>query len=264
MDADLFERHLMAIAGLLEHHHYVFISGRQMTHMLETNVDEVIRFKKCWNNLELDRYISEGAMYRHRRYGQFTKRATLEELTLLPHQPFYQPKCFNSISGGIERSFAPLTQTFVRSPVLNKLLLLLSVIFDLVESKPTDWVIGVHPQRIVADGVKQGLSTPEGLHRNGVSYIASMLLKRNNVAGGDTTVTDSKHNLLECLALDNPLDMVLADDRHTMHEVSPITSLCRERCAYRDVLVVTFTKMENKYDSHNGSTEKRNFQATVN
>jgi hypothetical protein len=35
----------------------------------------------------------------------------------------------------------------------------------------------------------------------------------------------------------------MADDEKTMHEVSPIQPDNSEKCAYRDVLVIAFTKI---------------------
>ena len=245
MDSLLVERYTPVIANLLDLHNYVFISGRQMTAMLATNVDEVTRFKNCWSHLELDRFMADGGMYRHRRYGQYLKHIDSTKLTLLPHQAFVQSLEVNSLNGGMDRHFAPLTKVFMTSPILDKLLLMMSNIFDWCEGRPRDWIIGVHPQRIVADGAKKGLPTPEGLHRNGVTYMATIVMRRNNITGGDTRITDANKKTLECLVLDQPLDMVLANDNRTLHEVSPIASVCQERCAYRDVLVVTFTKMEN-------------------
>jgi len=37
-----------------------------------------------------------------------------------------------------------------------------------------------------------GQATPEGLHRDGVTFIASMMIKRNNLIDGITSITDAK------------------------------------------------------------------------
>ncbi|NOH78250.1 2OG-Fe dioxygenase family protein [Vibrio sp. RE86] len=238
------QRHSSVIARLLADNHYVFISGKQMTNLLSTNVDEVIRFKNCWNHLERDRYMADGGAYRYRRYGQFNKLKSGHQITMLPHEPYVQPAYINHLNGDIERHFEPLTDRFVTSPVLEKLLLLMSDIYDGVEGQKTNWNIRLHPYRIIADGVEEGQPTPEGLHRDGVTFIASLMINKSNAQGGETTITDSEQNVLERITLDKTFDVVLANDEQTMHEVSAIAPDELDRYAYRDVLVIAFTKME--------------------
>lgn len=232
------------ITEILRQNQYVFVGGKQMTSLLQTNVDEVVRFKHCWSQLERDQYMADGGTYRYRRYGQFMKLPGSHEITMLPHEPYVQPSYINNLNGDIERHFEPLTDRFVTSPILERLLCLMSDIYDAVEGQATKWNIRLHPYRIIADDFEAGQPTPEGLHRDGVTYIASMMINRNNVMGGMTTITDANQNELECLMLDKTFDIVMADDSETMHEVSAIRPESSEKCAYRDVLVIAFTKME--------------------
>ncbi|KJY82110.1 hypothetical protein TW81_14800 [Vibrio galatheae] len=238
------ERHAAVIAQLLNQNNYVFVSGKQMTNMLTTNVDEVIRFKHCWNHLERDNYMADGGAYRYRRYGQFYKAKGGQQIVMLPHEPYVQPAYINHLNGDVERYFEPLTDRFVTSPILEKLLLLMSEVYDGVEGRSIDWNIRLHPYRIIADEVEKGEPTPEGLHRDGVTYIASLMINRINVSGGVTTITDASGTALESLTLEKTFDLILADDEKTMHQVTAITPLSSDKCAYRDVLVIAFTKME--------------------
>ncbi|UPQ89514.1 2OG-Fe dioxygenase family protein [Vibrio sinaloensis] len=238
------EKHASVVANLLNQNDYVFVSGKQMTSMLSTNVDEVVRFMSCWGQLERDRYMADGGGYRYRRYGQFNKLKNTRQLVMLPHEPYVQPASVNPLNGDVERHFEPLTDRFTLSPILEKLLLMMSDIYDAAQGEGTDWNIRLHPYRIIADELEQGKPTPEGLHRDGVTYIASMLISRTNITGGETVITDDKRNVLERLTLEKTFDMVMADDLATMHEVSAISPICNDKCAYRDVLVIAFTKME--------------------
>ncbi|WP_038173511.1 2OG-Fe dioxygenase family protein [Vibrio pacinii] len=238
------ERHASVIANLLNQNSYVFVSGKQMTSMLATNVDEVVRFKSCWHNLERDQYMADGGTYRYRRYGQFNKGKHSQQLVMLPHQAYVQPAAVNPLNGDVERHFEPLTDRFIMSPILEKLLLMMSDVYDGAQGQATNWNIRLHPYRIITDGHSVGKPTPEGLHRDGVTYIASLMINRTNIMGGETVITDDNKNVLERLTLDKSFDIVMADDLATMHEVSPITPVCLDKCAYRDVLVIAFTKME--------------------
>ncbi|USD34933.1 MULTISPECIES: 2OG-Fe dioxygenase family protein [Vibrio] len=224
---------------------YVFVSGRKMTALLDTNVDEVIRFKQCWSSLERDNYMADGGTYRYRRYGQFTKLAAQREITLLPHEPYVQPAFINTLNGDVERHFSPLSDKFVTSDLLAKLLFMMSDIYDDALGTPVNWNIRLHPYRIIANSSQQGQPTPEGLHRDGVTFIASLMINRVNIAGGVTSITDAKGGFREQIMLDKTFDLVMADDEQTMHEVTPITPVCSEKCAYRDVLVIAFTRMED-------------------
>lgn len=236
---------LSGITNTLKNDDYVFVTGRQMTVLLETNVDEVVRFKQCWSTLERDNYMADGGTYRYRRYGQFTKLAAQREISMLPHEPYVQPAFINSLNGDIERHFAPLSDKFVTSVLLERLLLMLGDIYDAALNTSANWNIRLHPYRIVTNASQQGQPTPEGLHRDGVTFIASLMINRVNVMGGVTKITDASRCLREELMLDKTFDLVLANDKQTMHEVSPITPVDLEKCAYRDVLVIAFTRMED-------------------
>lgn len=239
------DRHATVVSNLLVQNNYVFVCGKRMTHMLSTNVDEVVRFKHCWNHLERDRYMADGGAYRYRRYGQFVKTQGARQISVLPHEPYSQPSAVNPLNGDIARHFEPLSDRFLTSPILEKLLLLLSDVYDLAEGEARKWNIRLHPYRIVANDTQIGKPTPEGLHRDGVNYIASLMISKINVAGGETTITDNNGDLLEALTLEKTFDLVLANDDETMHQVSTISPQNLGKCAYRDVLVVAFTKMES-------------------
>lgn len=238
------QRQAAMIAQLLSHERYVFVAGRLMTNLLAANAHQVMRFRSCWNHLERDRYMADGGRYRFRRYGQFCKTKVSKQIVMLPHEPYVQPSYINPLNGDIERHFEPLTDCFVASPILEKLLLLMSQVYDQAQGQPTDWNIRLHPYRIVANKYEQGEPTPEGLHRDGVTYIASLMINHSNICGGRTQVTDEQGQLLESIRLDKTFDLVMADDARTMHQVSAITPENPEKCAYRDVLVIAFTKME--------------------
>ena len=97
---------------------------------------------------------------------------------------------------------------------------------------------------IVAEAGASGNPTPEGLHRDGVDYIVSMLVSRSNVEGGETTITNNDREVLWQRTLQRPLDIMVGLDAQTLHSVTPVTPLDPQRPAWRDVLVVAFTKVQ--------------------
>ncbi|HSC80389.1 MAG TPA: 2OG-Fe dioxygenase family protein, partial [Chitinolyticbacter sp.] len=198
-------------------------------------------FTDCWERLTLDRYMGDGGSYRYRRYGAFLLGAH-GELVLQPHAPYEQPRYINTLNGGVARHFDPLEPSFVHNRFLRGLLRSLGRVFDAVEADNGPWLIRLHPYRIRADGPAVGQPTPEGLHRDGVDFIVTLMIERRNVEGGETRITDAGGNLLHALTLSEPLDMVVANDVTTMHAVSPITAAAPGCVAYRDVLVIAYSR----------------------
>ena len=102
-----------------------------------------------------------------------------------------------NINGDIERHFEPVTDRFLTSPILERLLGLMSHIYGGVGGQATQWNIRLHPYRIIADDFEAGQPAAQGLHRDGVTYIASMMINKINVVGGKTTITDKNQNQLQ-------------------------------------------------------------------
>ena len=206
-------------------------------------------FADAWNRLTLDRYMGDGGCYRYRRYGEFELASPDGALTRLPHGPYRQPSYINPLNGGVDRHFDPLEDGFVANPLFDGLLRSLAAVFDQAQGWSGPWNIRLHPYRIRADGATPGLPTPEGLHRDGVDFIVTLLVARRNVEGGETTVTDADGQLLHRHTLTHPLDLLLADDARTMHAVSPVLRREPEQEAWRDVLVVAYTRPLTRRDA---------------
>src|SRR3546814_11057592 len=52
----------------------------------------------------------------------------------------------------------------------------------------TGWHVEVHQFRIEAALAEAGQPTPEGVHRDGVDYVMVLLVRRENIASGTTTI----------------------------------------------------------------------------
>lgn len=102
------------------------------------------------------------------------------------------------------------------------------------------WHIEVHQFRIETDGTSIGLPTPEGTHRDGVTFAMMLMVKRSNIAGGITTIYDLDGNRLEEFTLSDPMDLAIVTDERVRHGVSPITAIEAGKLGYRDLLVVTY------------------------
>jgi len=196
------------------------------------------RFRTHWDKLCTDNYAADLGVRRLRRYGQFS--LTTEQIKLLPPTSFVQPDDSNPLYVGMERTFEPLIDSFVVAPLFRVVLGLLRLMATALED-PAVWNAKVHPFRVVASAEADGLPTPEGRHRDGVTLVSSLLIGRQNAVGGESSVFDQEGRLLLTTTLSEPGALLLADDRRTLHSVSPVRPVDRSRPAYRDVLVVTFT-----------------------
>lgn len=198
------------------------------------------RFRTHWDKLSTDSYAAVRGVRRLRRYGQFSLTPATEQIRLLPQASFVQPEDSNPLYVGLERTFEPLTDSFMADPVFPALLRLLRRVATALDD-PAVWNAHVHPFRVVASAEAEGLPTPEGRHRDGVTLVSSLLVGRQNATGGESSVFDPDGRLLLTTTLSEPGALLLGDDRRTLHSVSPVHPVDRSGPAYRDVLVVTFT-----------------------
>ncbi|MER5546216.1 2OG-Fe dioxygenase family protein [Streptomyces sp. NPDC002589] len=216
-----------------------------LSSLLGADAADWARLAAHWDELTLDTYMADGGTYRFRRYGQFDLDPAAGELTLLPHEPYRQETDVNPLNGGIERIFDPLTESFVRDPLLRSVLVALGRIFSAALGRDADgtrrWNVKLHPYRISASAGQVGQPAPEGRHRDGVTFITSLLIGRTNVGGGESGVyADSGAHLLTT-TLSEPGDLLLGDDRRTLHSVTPVHPVDPALPAHRDVLVIAYT-----------------------
>jgi len=200
-------------------------------------------FAASWNDLGVDTYMADGGRYRRRRFSAFEVSADL--IRRKPHQPHYQSRDYNPLNGGIERWFLPITDPVAESPVLQSILRLGFSIFHPLTpaaSRPASWHVECHQFRIEARPGEHGKPTPEGLHRDGVDWVIVMLVTRENVAEGVTSIHGPAQQLLGRFTLTEPLDTAFVDDGRVYHGVTPVVPIDPDRPSFRDVFVVTYRR----------------------
>ncbi|MER5480863.1 2OG-Fe dioxygenase family protein [Streptomyces sp. NPDC002734] len=197
------------------------------------------RFARHWDDLTVDTYMRDGGVYRYRRYGHFRLDAATGELTALPHGPYRQESSVNPLNGGVERHFDPLTDAFLADPLTRSVVLSLGEIFSGVEGA-TDWDVKLHPFRIVTSSAETGRPAPQGRHRDGSTFVTSLLVGRTNVSGGESSLYTPDGEQLFATTLTEPGDQLLVDDRAVLHDVTPVTPVDPSVAAHRDVLIVDF------------------------
>jgi hypothetical protein len=199
--------------------------------------DEWTRFARHWEDLAPDPYAAELGIQRLRRYGRYLLRDGVSQP--MPAEAFVQPENSNPLYVDRDRHFEPLTDAFADDPLLHGLLQLLWRAADALDDV-AEWNVKVHPFRLEAPAHGDGRPTPEGLHRDGVTLVSSLLVGRRNAIGGESTVCDLTGHTLLTTTLEEPGTLLLGDDRRTQHGVSPIRPIDGSGPAVRDVLVITF------------------------
>jgi hypothetical protein len=200
---------------------------------------EWTRFATHWEDLVADPYAAELGTRRLRRYGHFLFDPTEGVFQPAAHDAFVQPQNSNPLYVGKDRHFEPLTDAFAKDPLLERVLALLGQLATALDDV-AEWNAKVTPFRVVASAGDQGQPTPEGLHRDGVTLVTSLLVQRRNAVGGESSVFDMDGNRLMTTTLAEPGTLLLGDDRRTLHGVSPIRPIDPAQTAQRDVLVITF------------------------
>jgi hypothetical protein len=198
-------------------------------------------FAASWDALGQDLYMADGGRYRSRRFAAFSVSAG--GITRKPHQPHYQSRDYNRLNGGVARWFEPVTDPIGAHPATQAIIGTCDELFSQLtpaERRPRAWHVELHQFRIVASPEAEGRPTPEGMHRDGVDWVLVLLVRRENVASGETRITDGTGAPLGSFTLTEPMDAALVDDRRVQHGVTAIHPLDPARPAWRDVLVLTF------------------------
>lgn len=235
---------LAPLADAIRRDGFAFVQAPEMGQLLKpAGLADWDGFAATWGDLGVDAYMADGGRYRRRRFGVF--RVTPEGIVRKPHQPHYQSRDYNPLNGGVERWFQPVTEAAALHPAMTAILQTCRSLFDQMtpaDVRPEAWHVEVHQFRIEARPDEEGHPTPEGMHRDGVDWVLVLMVRRENVASGETTIYDLVKRPLGSFTLTAPLDSALVDDSRVYHGVTPVAPLDRAGPAYRDVLVVTFRR----------------------
>ena len=230
-----------SIATLVGRDGFAFVHDAEMRGVLEGNgLAEWDRFADSWGDLGLDTYMADGGRYRRRRHAVFA--ATPAGITRRAHQPHYQSRDYNALNGGVARWFEPVAETVAALPAFTAILGTCQRVFDTLSPGVAEWEVEVHQFRIEAQPGTAGQPTPEGMHRDGVDWVLVLLVRRENIASGETTIHDLDRHLLGSFTLARPMDAAWVDDSRVYHGVTPVEPRDPALPAFRDVLVVTFRR----------------------
>lgn len=214
---------------------YALLDPNDFAAAFQLDLAELERVRHSWSDLPKDAYLRDGGRYRSRRHSCFVQELAAD-LAEVPHRAHWQSTDYNALHGGIERWFEPI-EAGVRTHVeWQKMLRGLGSLFATLRPTP-QWFIEAHQFRIdTAEGI--GRPTPEGAHRDGVDFVAVILIERRDVRGGETRVFQARGNAGVRFTMTQPWTALLLDDETVIHETTPIQPDLEP--GVRDTLVLTY------------------------
>ena len=231
---------------------YALVGAQDLACVLNLESQALESLGRSWERLRPDEYLRDGGRYRFRRHGCFVEDLNISrpgdvdvastnqgpKLTQSPHRAHWQPMTYNALHGGMERWFEPLESSVAESVVFRRMLTGFGALF--ARLRPVrEWFIEAHQFRIdTAHGI--GRPTPEGAHRDGVDFVALVLVSRSEVRGGETRVFQAQGNSGIRFTMHEPWSALLMDDTRVIHETTPIQPLRAGTTGHRDTLVLTY------------------------
>jgi hypothetical protein len=225
-----------AVFRQLESDGYALLSPAVAAATLGLDLAALDGVRGGWERLPRDQYLRDGGHYRARRHSCFVQ-GTGEQLRAVPHRAHWQPTSYNALHGGMQRWFEPIESGVSGAAAWLQLVGALGELFAQVQ--PVErWYIEAHQFRIDTSG-GIGRPTPEGAHRDGVDFVAVVLVARHAVRGGETRVFDAHGSTGVRFTMKEPWSMLLMNDARVIHETTPIQA---EGAAVgqRDTLVLTY------------------------
>lgn len=227
---------LDAVSGALQQDGWALLTTDLLLPWLDSDAADAQTLHASWSDLPADNHLRDGGHYRRRRHSCFVLDTATQALGQTPHRAHWQPVTYNALHGGFERWFEPMDAAVVNHPMWQALLRQLGGL--LARLKPTTaWYIEAHQFRVDTTG-GIGRPTPEGAHRDGVDFVAVLMLERHDIKGGETRVFEADGPQGVRFTLTQPWSTLLLDDARVIHESTPIQPLGEH--GWRDTLVLTF------------------------
>lgn len=229
-----------AVPARLRSQGFAVLDAAELGGLVGASAADCARLAPLWNDLPPDDYLKDGGHYRFRRHGSLIQGIDDGEpaLRMVPYRPHWQPTSYNALHGGMLRHFAPLTEAITGASCWAALVEALGRQFAAVRPVAR-WYVEAHQFRIdTASGV--GRPTPEGAHRDGVDFVAVVLVGRRGIRGGETRVFEIDGRRGVRFTLEEPWSALLMDDARVIHESTPVLPDDEQMPGWRDTLVLTY------------------------
>lgn len=196
------------------------------------------RLARSWERLPSDPHLRDSGRYRSRRHASLILSDDASRIRESVRRPHWQSTEYNALHGGFERWFEPMEEAVLADPALVALVTGLGRRFCERAGTALPFV-EVHQFRIdTAGGI--GRPTPEGAHRDGVDFVAVILVARQAVRGGETRVFQARGASGLRFTMSEPGATLLLDDNQVIHETTPLQPDGSN--GHRDTLVLTYRR----------------------
>jgi hypothetical protein len=149
--------------------------------------------------------------------------------------PYVQLKKYNTTLGGQAREYAALPQAIAASAGVCKMIAYHLRYLPLSEVG-TRYLVNLHVIRFAATPDRACDTSPPGLHKDGEKYIATHLLGRCGVQGGEVIITDNDKREIDRFTMREAGECYVFDDDRIWHMLTPVTVREGNQFAYRDTL----------------------------
>lgn len=226
---------LAKAAEALRHDGYALLQPQDVAALAGLPLQRLNALIPSWDQLALDNYLKDGGRYRRRRHSCFVQDGARVDQT--EHRAHWQPLEYNALHGGMHRLFEPVQPDTVAQPAWPALIGAIGQLCSAARQNAAPWYVEAHQFRIdTTDGI--GRPTPEGAHRDGVDFVAVILIARDGIKGGETRVFEADGPNGKRFTMTEPWTMLLLDDATVIHESTPIQPLAAH--GHRDTLVLTW------------------------
>ena len=224
------------LVKVLREHGQAVLAPAGLRELIQAPAEALDALISEWSSLPPDAHLRDGGRYRRRRHASFVVEG--DQVTPAPHRAHWQPLEYNALHGGLERWFEPMQSGVTAKPVWTRLLRTLSAVCSALKGAQP-WYVEAHQFRIdTTDGI--GRPTPEGAHRDGVDFVAVLLIARTGIKGGETRVFEADGPSGQRFTMTEPWTTLLLDDERVIHESTPIQPTGPD--GHRDTLVLTFRR----------------------
>jgi hypothetical protein len=217
---------------------FAIVAGSSVAEAIPAADSTKVPWLRSWDELPPDPHLADGGKYRFRRHASFIQTIAPPALSDVPYRPHWQPKAFNKLHGGSHRAFSPIEPEVAADPSFRALISRFGHVFAELSAAPK-WFVEAHQFRIDASQ-GEGRPTPEGAHRDGVDFVALILIERGDITGGATTIHSDDGTTLVEVTLAQPWTAMLLDDQRVIHATTPIKSAGPR--PHRDTLVLTYRR----------------------
>ncbi|MCE7578150.1 2OG-Fe dioxygenase family protein [Aliivibrio fischeri] len=196
-----------------------------------------MELRDSFNYLKKDQYAPHARRYR--RFSQF--KVYFDDkwvFELLPHRPLIQSKSINTASGGIAREFEPMDTdpSKVMGDIFEKLCI----------DKSRAWHLDINQYRVYGSKSEQGVSVPEGRHRDGHQFVQIIVFERKDITGSVlslyNTLSEEKPRFSDVIL---PGEAILINDEQVFHDATPVLGT-KEIDGYRDYFSTALNYWENR------------------